>query len=86
MLETLADGTAALVQWKLHTGRTHQIRVHAQHMGHSLLGDDDYGGVGPALAKVCRGCANRCALKANLVHRSKTTATCVMHATQVRSP
>ncbi|GGK12618.1 hypothetical protein GCM10010965_01980 [Caldalkalibacillus thermarum] len=28
----------------LDTGRTHQIRVHCQHMGHPLLGDDLYGG------------------------------------------
>ncbi len=29
---------------KLHTGRTHQIRVHFSHIGHSLLGDELYGG------------------------------------------
>jgi 23S rRNA pseudouridine955/2504/2580 synthase len=28
------------------TGRTHQIRVHAQHAGHPLLGDDKYGNDG----------------------------------------
>ncbi|EGL83582.1 pseudouridine synthase, RluA family [Caldalkalibacillus thermarum TA2.A1] len=28
----------------LDTGRTHQIRIHCQHMGHPLLGDDLYGG------------------------------------------
>ncbi len=31
------------VQCILHTGRTHQIRVHLHHMGHSLLGDRMYG-------------------------------------------
>jgi 23S rRNA pseudouridine955/2504/2580 synthase len=27
----------------LHTGRTHQIRVHAAHAGHPVAGDDKYG-------------------------------------------
>ncbi len=34
----------ALVAFSLETGRTHQIRVHAQHMGHAILGDPTYGG------------------------------------------
>jgi 23S rRNA pseudouridine955/2504/2580 synthase len=33
---------ASLVRVKLHTGRTHQIRVHAQWKKHPLLGDDRY--------------------------------------------
>ncbi len=28
----------------LHTGRTHQIRVHFQHVGHPVVGDATYGG------------------------------------------
>ncbi|WPT11082.1 RNA pseudouridine synthase 2 [Picochlorum sp. SENEW3] len=44
VLETLASGTAALVSWKLETGRTHQIRVHAKHIRHPLFGDDTYSG------------------------------------------
>ena len=37
-------GTAlALVECTLETGRTHQIRVHAQHIGHPVAGDDKYG-------------------------------------------
>ena len=31
-----------LVQFKLETGRTHQIRVHMAHINHPLLGDDQY--------------------------------------------
>jgi 23S rRNA pseudouridine955/2504/2580 synthase len=31
-----------LVEAKPITGRTHQIRVHAAHLGHCLLGDDKY--------------------------------------------
>jgi 23S rRNA pseudouridine1911/1915/1917 synthase len=35
---------ATLVRAKLHTGRTHQIRVHFAHLGHPLIGDSLYGG------------------------------------------
>jgi len=52
-----ADGKAALSEFKvlerrggqswcevrIHSGRTHQIRVHAQHLGHPVAGDDKYG-------------------------------------------
>jgi 23S rRNA pseudouridine1911/1915/1917 synthase len=41
------DGASAL-RCTLHTGRTHQIRVHLAHVGHPLLADALYGGV-PAL-------------------------------------
>jgi len=36
-------GEVSLVQARLETGRTHQIRVHAQVSGHSLVGDEKYG-------------------------------------------
>lgn len=34
----------SLLEFKLETGRTHQIRVHALHMGHPVFGDEDYQG------------------------------------------
>ena len=37
-------GDVALVDIRLHTGRTRQIRVHFAHIGFPLLGDDMYGG------------------------------------------
>lgn len=49
-LEAL-DG-AALVECRLETGRTHQVRVHLAHIGHPLLGDPVYGRTPAALKPV----------------------------------
>jgi 23S rRNA pseudouridine1911/1915/1917 synthase len=38
-----ATALAALIECRLETGRTHQIRVHMAHIGHPLVGDLDYG-------------------------------------------
>lgn len=38
-----ATAFASLVECRLETGRTHQIRVHMAHIGHPLLGDTVYG-------------------------------------------
>ena len=51
---------AALVECRLETGRTHQIRVHMAHAGHALVGDPVYGGrrrlsVGASGAEVANG-------------------------------
>ncbi len=37
------------VQFRIHTGRTHQIRVHMQHIGHSIVCDEIYGDAKPIL-------------------------------------
>jgi 23S rRNA pseudouridine1911/1915/1917 synthase len=42
VLNTFAD-VASLVECRLETGRTHQIRVHMAHIGHPLLADPVYG-------------------------------------------
>lgn len=42
VLKRYAQGFT-LCRFDLHTGRTHQIRVHAQYMGHPVVGDPVYG-------------------------------------------
>ncbi len=46
LVESFADNTArvcSLMKVTIDTGRTHQIRVHAQHSGHPIIGDSKYG-------------------------------------------
>jgi 23S rRNA pseudouridine1911/1915/1917 synthase len=38
-----ASALASLLECRLETGRTHQIRVHMAHIGHPVIGDQDYG-------------------------------------------
>ncbi len=38
-----SEALAAMVECRLETGRTHQIRVHMAHFGHPVIGDRDYG-------------------------------------------
>ena len=37
-----SSNRASLIECRLHTGRTHQIRVHLHHLGHPVLGDKVY--------------------------------------------
>jgi 23S rRNA pseudouridine1911/1915/1917 synthase len=45
---------AALVECRLETGRTHQVRVHMASIGHPLLGDPVYGRVGMGHARLLK--------------------------------
>ncbi len=47
----LLDG-ATLVECRLETGRTHQVRVHMSSIGHPLLGDPVYGRISPRLRPI----------------------------------
>jgi 23S rRNA pseudouridine1911/1915/1917 synthase len=58
LMETFVDAKgvplASLLELELETGRTHQIRVHMQHLGHPLVGDPVYGsGFKSSEAKLC---------------------------------
>ncbi len=44
LLASDRSGLFSLLRVKLHTGRTHQIRVHLAHLGHPVFGDQLYGG------------------------------------------
>jgi len=47
-------GAYTLVECRLETGRTHQIRVHMAHLGHPILGDAVYGRKKPELGQSCQ--------------------------------
>lgn len=51
-LEPLND--ASLIECRLETGRTHQVRVHMTHIGHPLLGDPAYGRARKPIADVLK--------------------------------
>jgi 23S rRNA pseudouridine1911/1915/1917 synthase len=43
------------MQFQIHTGRTHQIRVHMQHIGNPIVCDELYGNGGPVLLSSVKG-------------------------------
>ncbi len=45
-VERVLGRAASLLECRLETGRTHQIRVHMSHLGYSIVGDPVYGGGG----------------------------------------
>jgi 23S rRNA pseudouridine1911/1915/1917 synthase len=60
---------AALVECRLATGRTHQIRVHLAHLGHPVIGDPVYGArAGRAVARAGPAGAQIAALRRQALH------------------
>jgi 23S rRNA pseudouridine955/2504/2580 synthase/23S rRNA pseudouridine1911/1915/1917 synthase len=53
LLETF--GTYSWMQFQIHTGRTHQIRVHMQYIGNPIACDDLYGKAEPILLSFIKG-------------------------------
>ena len=41
--KVIADGLLSVIDCRIDTGRTHQIRVHLTHLGNSVVGDETYG-------------------------------------------
>ena len=52
-------GEMSLAEITLHTGRTHQIRVHFASIGHPLAGDDLYGGSRERIGRQALHCARQ---------------------------
>ncbi|PKO17343.1 RNA pseudouridine synthase [candidate division BRC1 bacterium HGW-BRC1-1] len=70
-------GSFALVECRLETGRTHQIRVHMAHEGHPLLGDELYGGGFALASQFVPAQANKLRAKLHTVQRQ------MLHARQL---
>ncbi len=43
LIESFLMGTLSIIECNLETGRTHQIRVHMEHINHPIVGDQTYG-------------------------------------------
>lgn len=70
-------GAATLLECRLETGRTHQIRVHMAHLGHPLVGDPVYGArcvADPLLANFGRQALH--AFRLELIHPSANETMC----------
>ena len=66
------EGEVSLLECRLETGRTHQIRVHMASIGHSIVGDPVYGRNRKISAPVDSKVADRLRPKKRLLLHAKT--------------
>lgn len=86
VLERYGDA-ATLVRLKLETGRTHQIRVHMNHIGHPLLGDEMYGVVdGEGRVAACSADQNETAEEESLGRQALHASTLAFEHPAGRGP
>ena len=64
----LSAGECSLVRIRLHTGRSHQIRVQFASRGYPLVGDHKYGARDDAAAPMLFSCALTFPLNGNTMH------------------
>ncbi|MFM9937285.1 MAG: RluA family pseudouridine synthase [Novosphingobium sp.] len=62
---------AALIECRLETGRTHQVRVHLASIGHALLGDPVYGRVSAQLSPMLKPLLARLQFRRQALHAAE---------------
>ena len=72
LLEVFSN-IVSLINCKLETGRTHQIRVHMSSIGHSLIGDKTYGSI-PKTSK------KQTTIEQNIISKCKTFSRQALHS------
>ncbi|MES1215955.1 MAG: RluA family pseudouridine synthase [Bacteroidota bacterium] len=80
--EVLEDfGIYSWVQFRIHTGRTHQIRVHMQNIGHAIVCDELYGDGKPVLISSLK---NKFKLSKNELEERPILNRLALHAWQLK--